>query len=361
MMGTDMDVAVLGGGLAGALVALALRARRPELRLCVVEKGPVFGGNHLWSFFPSDIAPEHGWLIDPLVVAQWGAYEVAFPARGRQLGSGYRSIESARLDAVLRERLPPEALLCGADVVQVRPDGFTLADGRSFRAGAVIDARGLAAFPHLQGGWQTFLGQSLRLERAHGQARPMVMDMRVEQFDALRFMYALPFAEDEIFLEDTYYTTDPAIDRALLGGRIAAYARARGWQAGEVLREETGCLPVVAGGDFAAFWAAGEAGVARIGVRAGLFHPLTGYSLPVAVETALMIAALPDLSANALHAACTQRAHAHWRAGAYYRMLARMLFAAPAPQQRWRVFAHFYRLDEALIERFYGGRMRWRD
>jgi lycopene beta-cyclase len=32
-----------------------------------------------------------------------------------------------------------------------------------------------------------------------------------------------------------------------------------------------------------------------------------------------------------------------------------MLFAA-APEQRWRVFARFYRLPENLIERFYAGR-----
>jgi lycopene beta-cyclase len=33
-----------------------------------------------------------------------------------------------------------------------------------------------------------------------------------------------------------------------------------------------------------------------------------------------------------------------------------MLFGAARPDERWRVFARFYRLDEALIERFYAGR-----
>ena len=43
-----VDLAILGGGLAGGLVALALTLRRPELRLAVVEEGTV-GGNHVWS------------------------------------------------------------------------------------------------------------------------------------------------------------------------------------------------------------------------------------------------------------------------------------------------------------------------
>ena len=45
-----VDLAILGGGLAGGLVALALTKRRPEVRLAVVEQAGL-GGNHVWSHF----------------------------------------------------------------------------------------------------------------------------------------------------------------------------------------------------------------------------------------------------------------------------------------------------------------------
>jgi lycopene beta-cyclase len=128
----------------------------------------------------------------------------------------------------------------------------------------------------------------------------------------------------------------------------------------EVLGEEQGCLPVVAGGDPAALFDAPD-GVARIGTGAGLFHPLTGYSLPMAAQVAAMLANQPDLSGRALAAATQDFARRHWRKGAYYRLLARMAFGAARPEQRYRVFERFYTLSPRLIERFYAGRSTWLD
>ena len=60
------DIAIVGGGLAGGLAALALAAKRPDLDVRLVEPGPI-GGNHIWSFFDSDIAKKDRWLVAPLV------------------------------------------------------------------------------------------------------------------------------------------------------------------------------------------------------------------------------------------------------------------------------------------------------
>ena len=49
---------ILGGGLAGGLIAYALSQRRPEVRLELIERGETLGGNHVWSFFDGDIAFE---------------------------------------------------------------------------------------------------------------------------------------------------------------------------------------------------------------------------------------------------------------------------------------------------------------
>jgi lycopene beta-cyclase len=170
----------------------------------------------------------------------------------------------------------------------------------------------------------------------------------------------LPFGVDEVFVEDTYYSVSPAIDAETLRGRIADYARAQQWDVIEVLSEERGCLPVVAGGDPAGLFER-PAGVAKIGVAAGLFHPLTGYSLPMAVEAAAKIVAMRDLSGEAIGAAMEAHAREHWRRTGYYRMLTRMAFGAAAPEKRYKVFSRFYGLSPRLIERFYAGRSNWLD
>ena len=96
-------------------------------------------------------------------------------------------------------------------------------------------------------------------------------------------------------------------------------------------------------------------------MSAGLFHPTTGYSLPHAVRLADAIAAMPDLSAPALHAAIRSHAKREWRQQGFLRLLNRMLFLAGEPENRWRVMRRFYGLPEGLIRRFYAQTLRWDD
>lgn len=361
MSGRNHDIAILGGGLAGGLIALALAKLRPDLRVTVIERGERLGGHHVWSFFASDIAPDEAWLVEPLIAARWDGYAVRFPGHERMLGTPYRSAISERLDAVLRATLPEDRLLTGTSVIDAGQTHVVLASGRALTFDGVIDARGQGGIAHMRGGWQTFLGQTLRLERPHGLSHPLVMDAAVAQHGAFRFVYCLPFSQTQVFVEDTYYTEDPAIDAPVLRDRIAKYAQRRGWRIAAVEREEAGALPVIGAGDFAAFWpepkeGAADSGPARAGLRAGLAHPLTSYSLPDAVRFAIHIARLPNLSGAALAAASYDWARAHWRQGNFYRMLTRMLFGAGQPHHRFRMLERFYRLPEPLIERFYAGR-----
>ena len=71
-------------------------------------------------------------------------------------------------------------------------------------------------------------------------------------------------------------------------------------------------LPVVVGGDFAAYWASTGTDLAKAGMRAGLFHPTTGYSFPDAVRLAAAIADAPDLSHPALVELTRRHAERAW-------------------------------------------------
>lgn len=350
-----VDVAIVGGGLAGGLIALALARRRPEIRVALIEAGPTCGGNHIWSFFTGDVAERDRWLVAPLVCHGWPDHEVRFEGYARTLPAAYHSIESSRLDALLRQALPPERLVTGMAAEILSPTCLRLADGQEMTAGAIIDARGAGDMTALDLGWQKFVGQTLALHAPHGLARPIIMDARVDQRDGYRFVYVLPTGPCTVFVEDTYYSTDPALDVPMLERRIADYAAGQGWQVAAVTHRETGVLPVCMGGDMDRYWLAGGDGIAKAGMRGGFFHAMTGYSLPDAVRIAAMIAAMPDLTGSALPRALRRAASAHWRDQAFYRMLATLLFRAAEPAERHRILARFYRLPVPLIERFYAG------
>jgi lycopene beta-cyclase len=350
------DIAILGGGLAGGLIALALARHRPDLTLLLVEQDAQLGGNHVWSFFSTDTDQPATELLAPMLTASWPDYTVHFPGQHRTLHTSYCTMTSESLDAAVRAALPADAILSGQSVLSCSATEVSLGDGGLINAGGVIDARGIRNVDNLTGGWQKFVGQRLKLSAPHGLERPIVMDATVEQIDGYRFMYALPFAPDEVFLEDTYYSDSPVLDRPLLAGRIKEYAAARGWQIESVISHEHGVLPVVAGGNFDAFWQAGGEDTARAGTRAGLFHSLTSYSVPDAVRFALALAQESALDGASLTAFSARWAAQHWRTQTYYRMLSAMLFAAAEPEGRRHVLQRFYRLDAGLIERFYSGR-----
>ncbi|MBT8388208.1 MAG: lycopene beta-cyclase CrtY [Altererythrobacter sp.] len=364
MNGRETDVAIVGGGLAGGLIALALHRAHPEMRFQLIEAGAALGGHHRWSWFDSDL-PEGGHaLLAGFAKTEWNdGYEVAFPAYRRALAAGYRSLASSDFDAGLRAVLPASALRLGSKVSALDVGGVTLESGDRIAAQAVIDCRSVLPSQHLQGGWQIFTGRHFKYGRPHGLSQPMIMDASIAQHapsgnrSAYRFMYLLPLAKDELFFEDTYYDETRALDEDLLGRRIDQYAADMGFRDGVEIGREKGVLPVITGGNFDAYRASIDIpGVAMAGARGGFSHPLTSYTMPIAVENALAIASHAHLSGPLLAHFVRERANEHWRKTSIYRALGRMLFKAAEPERRVDIFQRFYRLPEDLIERFYACR-----
>ncbi len=354
-MSSNKPLVIVGGGLSGALAALAIAEARPDVPLLLVENGETFGGNHVWSYFDGDVTGAEKALVEGMKPHRWPSHTIRFPIRKRHLGLGYNSVHSENLDALVRERLSPSQYKLGARVERIANDSITFGDGTEVAAAAVIDARGPSGpMPGIEIAWQKFVGIEYAIPR-HGLEAPIIMDATVDQSDGYRFVYSLPFSPDRLLVEDTYYTNDAALDIDAVARRIADYAALQGWE-GKEIRREDGQLPILLGGDPDVFWPRSDP-VPRLGLRGGFFHATTGYSLPQAAANAIALAALPDLGRETLARWTRARFIEQWKAGRFYRLLNRMLFKAARPEERVRIFQHFYRLDEALVARFYAGKL----
>lgn len=351
-MEAEFDYALVGGGLQNGLTALAVRAYQPSATIAMIERGDVIGGNHTWCFHAADVASDAARWIEPLEVARWRGYDVAFAEHERSLESAYACVSSERLatEVALALATPGSELLTRAVATDVAASSveLQLGDGqrRTIHARAVIDARGPDRIATNDGGWQKFVGQELQLATPHGLERPILMDARVPQRDGFRFIYVLPLAPDRLLVEDTYFSDSAYLDVSQLRTEIARYCEQRAWFIASVEREEVGTLPMpitVTPPATTRPLVAGYAG--------GWFHPVTAYSFPIAARLAKHIATrspdrLFDSELDAL-------VRTHTRQLAFASQLNRMMFRWFRPDRRHHVLARFYRLPEAVIERFY--------
>lgn len=358
-MNDRFDLVLVGGGLQSALIALAVLHRRPEARVAIVEQRALLGGNHTWSFHGSDVPDDARPWVDPLVIARWAGFDVAFPGLRRAFDGEYASVDSARLhDTLLAQfagRSGSEVLL-GARATEVLADEVRLGDGRSLRAPLVVDARGPdTASWSVPCGYQKFVGLELSLDRPSPVTRPLLMDATVPQTDGYRFIYVLPFAPDRVLVEDTAYSDSAKLDASALRTEILAYARRAGLEVAAVAREERGVLPIPLAWPFQPSAASPLVG----GFQGGFFHPTTGYSFPVAVRLARHVAA--HLGGDVFGAEFRSLVGRHERQVRFAVTLNRLLFCATPPEHRRDVLERFHHLPAATVRRFYALDTTWSD
>jgi lycopene beta-cyclase len=175
------------------------------------------------------------------------------------------------------------------------------------------------------------------------------MDALVPQRDGFRFMYVLPFSADRVLLEDTYFSDSKELDRPRLTAGIMAYAEQNGFIVDYVAREEAGVLPLPTRLPRLTKPNHGEPLLA--GYQGGWFHPVTGYSFPVAARVACAVAnAAPKQLREHVWPRLQRAQRAQLR---FCVLLNRMFFDGFAPEARRNVIERFYRLQPDLVRRFY--------
>lgn len=326
-----MNITIIGGGLWGGMLAWMLHKKRPDISFTLFEQDNEFGGNHTWSFHKNDLSESDFKLISPLVTYTWPHYEVRFPAYSKNIRLEYCSITSEHFDKVLKQNLPQQNLKMGQPINDT-PDGL------------VFDLRG-STFTGACG-FQKFVGLEIITKLPHGMKYPVIMDAQVPQVDGFRFVYYLPFSEDRILIEDTFYSENSVLPT---NQEILKIARGKNWNIREIVREEKGILPI----PFTVPELNLEQNVFKL---QNIFHDTTGYSLPDAVRIASGIAdtKLDNQSIRNFLSQYTSSRHVQRK---FFTFLNRLMFQAAGNEERYRPLEFFYRSNETQIARFYRGEM----
>jgi lycopene beta-cyclase len=354
------DVVLVGGGLANGLIALRLRAMRPDMKVILLERERRLAGEQTWRWFQTDISPGIAAWLRPLVVHRWSGWDIRLPGFERYLDTPCFALTAERLRQTVTAALGADIWL-GVQVTEISPHQVTLADGRRIAAGTVIDGRGARRTRSLALAWRAFVAQELALRVPHGLSYPILIDAPEGADEACPAFSVMPLNARRLRIGYARYAVGPTPDHAASRAAIAAYAARQGWQIDQILREEDGALPLVLAGDIDAYWREARPEVAKVGLRAANFHPGAGHSLPDAARLADQIAALPRINSASVRACAETHAKTCWRRRRYHRLLNRLLLRACPPEARARVWDRFHRLSPSLIQRYLAARLTLRD
>ncbi|WP_297508060.1 lycopene beta-cyclase CrtY [uncultured Caulobacter sp.] len=350
------DVVLVGGGLANGLIALRLRAMRPDLKVLLLERDRRIGGERSWRWFETDLAPGLAAWLRPLVTHRWSGWEAGPAGAERYFETPCFALTGERLSQALATALGANLWL-GVEVTEIAPHQVTLADGRRIAAAAVIDGRGPRNTRSLALRWRVSLAQAVTLDAAHGLSCPVLVDAVEAGDPACPAFTVLPLGPRRLRIEHARYAATPVIDPAPFRAAIGRYARARGWTIEQAASEDADALPIALGGDIDAYWREARPEVAKVGPRAAIFHPGTGHALPDAARLADQIAALPRITSASVRAVAETYSKTAWRRRRFHRLLNRLLFVACPPEARPQVAARFHRLPPSLIHRFHAARL----
>lgn len=353
------DVIIAGCGFAGGILAYRLKQVKPSLKVCVIEQKEKLSEEYTWSFFSQDISKENMEWVAPLIKYRWNRYEVRFPEFTRFFDSTYNSIPAENLFNAIETQLRDDLIL-GKKADIVSHDRVVLEDGATYNGGCVIDARGYRDRFNFETGYQKFVGIDVTLEEPHNMDHPVIIDATLEQKDGFRLMYILPWEDNKLMFEDTYYTLNPAMDIDEFKKDILAYAESNGFRVKSVDRIEKGCtaIPMEADPDVKEDL---KKGIPMIGMRGGIINPMTGYGAPAGIGLADMIANLDEINNKNVSEVIKKGSAKLLPPLVFTRLMDRLMFKCTEGAELQLLFQYFFKKNDGMVSRFFSGRYKLAD
>ncbi len=253
------DVTLLGAGMAGLSVAAALRAKIPEIKLHLIDPRAGYSHDKSFSYFAL-----HAHRFESAVSRRFSKIAVFDSTRSLTLNvekTPYCLLPSDQFYAAAHSAIGAATHAPSADA-----DAVDLCfDSSPMHVDAPL--------------WQVFAGGEFSARQC---GKPLaldtavLMDFRIAQAGAVRFVYLLPLHADRVLVQDTWITPNAAIpDFAASQMALSTHLmRHFQLQLGACLRVENGAIPmrVARSEDIV-----GARGI-PIGARGGWLRGATGYS-----------------------------------------------------------------------------------
>jgi lycopene beta-cyclase len=337
-MNRPISIAIVGGGLAGLSLAVALVRQRLSARITIIDPRTTYEDDRTWCFWDVLDHP-----FREAVSHRWQRWRITTEA-GEVVASSQR-YDYCRLPAAafyeramgLLEPADNVLVALGNNVTSLTSEGSTVligTDAGPMTADIAFDARPPTAAEWPAGKhpflWQGFEGWRVRTqERLWDPATVDLMNFSQWRDEAsIGFLYTLPLAPTEALVESTMFAPPghPAAEHA--GHIERALAAHVGTASYTVAARETGRIPMTT----APPPASDSARIVPIGTRAGAPRPSSGYAFLPIQRHAQRLAA--QLAADQYPDAPLRGRTTKWLDGVFLRQLQRQPHNAPALFQR---------------------------
>ncbi len=285
------DIVIIGAGASGMQLAVAL-GEDPDFqhqKIALLEKDSKEINDRTWCFWEKGAGQ-----FDDIIYRNWDSIRLAGPGLDKtQSLAPYRYKMLRALDFYKSMALRLEKcknvhrLNCAvknleetATEVIVTTDTHSLSASRVFTS-VYFDSPSGKTYPYPPGKLrhpvllQHFLGWVIRVkEPVFDSGTPTFMDFDLPQLGNTRFMYILPFSEQEALVEYTLFSRELLSPEEYVAGLKDYLNQKLGIQKFEILEKETGCIPMTVA-DFASH---NTDRIYHIGVAGGWAKPSTGYT-----------------------------------------------------------------------------------